>query len=301
MGNKKNIKVRPYTDIFVRYLLGDEKNSDLLISFINAVNEDYKLPLIKSVKINNPYNLDELAVQKGFILDVKATDDSGQIYNIEIQTSGNEVFKHRALYYWAKLYSSQIERGGQYYLLKPTISINLIDFNLLDSENTHSCFSIHEKNNHELMLSNHLTIHFIELRKFIKESNFESDYERWLGFFKYEGVKEDIMQTIIEDSTIFSKAHEKFEHFTHNDKLLEFYEMHSKWESDYNTGIHYAEQKGIEKGREKERIVQEEILKEKDLEAARKMIKKGMSVEDINYFTNLSISEIEKIIKATIE
>ena len=45
--------VYAYSDIFARYLLGDEKNKDLLLSFINAVNEDYHLPLLKEVVIKN--------------------------------------------------------------------------------------------------------------------------------------------------------------------------------------------------------------------------------------------------------
>ena len=55
------------------------------------------------------------------------------------------------------------------------------------------------------------------------------------------------MQTIIANNEIFTKAHERFEYFTHDDKLLEFYDMHQKWELEKNTDIYYAEQKGIEK------------------------------------------------------
>ena len=51
------VKVYPYSDIFVRYLLGNEKNKDLLLSFINAVNEDSNFPLITDLTIKNPYNL----------------------------------------------------------------------------------------------------------------------------------------------------------------------------------------------------------------------------------------------------
>ena len=40
-------KVLAYSDIFARFLLGDEKNKDILLSFINAVNEDYDFNLIK--------------------------------------------------------------------------------------------------------------------------------------------------------------------------------------------------------------------------------------------------------------
>ncbi len=59
--------VLPYNDYFVRYLLGDESNNDLLLSFINAVHEDYGFPLIKKVKIMNPFNLKERTPLSAFI------------------------------------------------------------------------------------------------------------------------------------------------------------------------------------------------------------------------------------------
>jgi uncharacterized alpha/beta hydrolase family protein len=63
--------VYAYTDIFARYLLGDEKNSDLLLYFINSVNEDNNLPLLKRVTIKNPFNLKSLVREKESIIDVK--------------------------------------------------------------------------------------------------------------------------------------------------------------------------------------------------------------------------------------
>ena len=132
----------------MRYLLGDENNKDLLISFINAVNEDYELPTISSVEIKNPYNLKNLALAKESIIDIKATDDKGHIYNIEIQTSGSNTYYNRSLYYWSKLYSSQLDEGEHYSRLKPSISINLLTFELFaidDIDTAHSCFVIKEQ------------------------------------------------------------------------------------------------------------------------------------------------------------
>jgi len=98
------------------------------------------------------------------------------------------------------------------------------------------------------MLTNHLIIHFIELPKFIKESKFKNDFERWLGYFKYEGKREDIMQIIVDNSKIFAKAHNRFKNFTKNDELVELYEARQKWQMDKDTAIGYAEMKGIEQG-----------------------------------------------------
>ena len=123
------------------------------------------------------------------------------------------------------------------------------------------------------MLTNHLTIHFIEIKKFIQESNFQTDFERWMGYFKYEGKREEIMQVIVDDNPVFAKAHEKFENFTKNDELVEFYEAHQKWVMDRDTAIGYAEMKGIEQGIE---------------ETAVKMLNEDIDISIISRITSIS-------------
>lgn len=278
-------KVYPYSDIFVRYLLGDEKSSDLLLSFINAVHEDYDLPLISSITIKNPFNLKAYTIDKETAIDVKAEDEHGRQYDIEIQVAGNESYKHRSLYYWSKLYNSQINEQDNYRKLKPAICINLLNFSLIDSyERPHSCFVLKEMQKPELILTDHLLIHFIELPKFIKEKDFKTHFEKWLAFFKYEGQKEAIVETIIKDEPILKKAHTKYTRFTSDDKLMEAYEARIKYQLDYNTDIEYAMEKGIEKG-----------IKEKALEDAGKMLEKGLTDELVMDITGLTAEEVKEL------
>ena len=95
--------VLPSSDSFVLYLFGDESNVDLLLSFINAVHIDYDFPLIQSVTIKNPFSLKEFYSEKEIITDVKAVDENGKLYDIEIQSSSSIHFKKRSLYYWAQI------------------------------------------------------------------------------------------------------------------------------------------------------------------------------------------------------
>ena len=243
--------VHPYSDIFVRYLLGDENNKDLLLSFINAVHEDYDLPLIAEITIKNPFNLKTYKVEKESVIDVKGYDEKGRLYDIEVQTAGNEAFKYRSLYYWAKVYASQISAGDKYQLLKPAICINLLNFSIIENSDVHSCFLIREMKNPELILTDHLIIHFLELLKFLKMESFQSRFEKWMAYFKFEGRREEIMETIIKDDEIFSKAHDRYRQFTLNDELMELYEARIKYQLQYNTDMAYAEEKGIEKGIQK--------------------------------------------------
>ena len=134
--------IRATSDIFFKFLFGKEENKDLLLSFINAVHADSGFALIKTVEIKNPFNIKNFSIDKESIVDVKATDENGRIYDVEVQTSGNDIFKNRTLYYWAKLYSSQLKESNLFSKLKPTICINVLDFDLFkEYDYPHSCYN----------------------------------------------------------------------------------------------------------------------------------------------------------------
>lgn len=64
------------------------------------------------------------------ILDVKAILDDGILCNIEVQLVNNHNTESRFLYYWAKLFSSQLVKGKDYSELKNTICIAILDYEL---------------------------------------------------------------------------------------------------------------------------------------------------------------------------
>ncbi|MBN1646776.1 MAG: Rpn family recombination-promoting nuclease/putative transposase [Spirochaetales bacterium] len=92
-------------------------------------------------------------------------NQNGKIFNIEMQSQADKVFNNRSLYYWAKLYTSQLENGNEYKNLTPVICINILDFIFFtESTKPHLCFIIKEKFN-GLIYSDHFSIHYIELPK----------------------------------------------------------------------------------------------------------------------------------------
>lgn len=129
---EKEAYVKATSDIFIKYLFGmDTKESDqLVISFINAVLADSDFPTITKVIQKNPFNYKEFSDDKLSVLDIEVEDENHKLYNIEVQSSGNIHFRNRALYYWAKLYTSQSKEGDPYDNLLPAIGINILDFTL---------------------------------------------------------------------------------------------------------------------------------------------------------------------------
>jgi predicted transposase/invertase (TIGR01784 family) len=93
--------IKPFSDIFIKYLFGKEENKKILIDFINDVLVDEDFPKIVSVEIKNPFNPKKFPIDKGSYLDLKVIDENKKQYNIEIQSTPETSFINRILYYWS--------------------------------------------------------------------------------------------------------------------------------------------------------------------------------------------------------
>jgi len=101
-------------DMAFRKIFGNENRKEVLISFLNAIlllENDKK---IKNVDILTPYQLPALKGGKVTIVDVKAKDQKGKEYIVEMQVAEVDGFDKRVLYYASKSYSSQIDRSDFY-------------------------------------------------------------------------------------------------------------------------------------------------------------------------------------------
>ena len=75
--------IRPINDFALKKTFGTPANKGVLVSLLNAIL-DLNSP-IADVTIENPFNLQDFADDKLSVLDVKATDRFGAIYDVEIQ------------------------------------------------------------------------------------------------------------------------------------------------------------------------------------------------------------------------
>ena len=117
-------------DIAFRKIFGNENKKISLISFLNAVIKLPELKKIVEVTIENPYQLPNLSGGKSTIVDVKATDQRGNTFIVEMQVAEADFFSKRVLYYTSQSYTSQIDSGDKYHKLKPAYFIGILDFNI---------------------------------------------------------------------------------------------------------------------------------------------------------------------------
>jgi predicted transposase/invertase (TIGR01784 family) len=180
--------IDPKIDCVFKALLGAERNRRLLIHFLNAIlTGEFPAPLAE-VEILNPYNEREFLDDKLSIVDVKARDQTGRLYQIEIQLLTVPDLPARILYGWADLYSAQLQDGEGYEQLQPTYAIWLLGQTLRPkiTEAVHR-FRLRDEQGRSLV--EHGGIWLVELSK-CRIERVETEQDRWLKFF-IEGERLD--------------------------------------------------------------------------------------------------------------
>ena len=99
----------------------------MLHDFISAIL-DIPSEKITEIIITNPELPPESALGKFSRLDLSLKVDD-KLVNVEIQVKEHADYRDRTLFYWAKLYTSELKSGENYSDLKQTIAINIINFN----------------------------------------------------------------------------------------------------------------------------------------------------------------------------
>ena len=273
-------------DYFVRYLFSDKGSEVILLDFINSIMLDSEMKTFRAVEILNPFNYKENYEDKETIVDVKCITQNGTVVIIEIQLQGNSRFPERILYYWASNYSKLLKQGEKYDALTPVISINLLNFNLDDNESIHSCYMIYDTVNKRL-LTDHLQIHIIELKKF-RCDLVKPDLNCWLKFFTIKNNKEVFMSELVKEKPVMEEVQRRYNNFIKDRLMMNEYDKREAYlygnqimlEEERRLGI----EEGIEKGIEKEKY-----------SLVRNMKNRNMDIKLISELTGLSIEEIKNL------
>lgn len=297
MNEKQEDYVKATSDIFIKYMFGmDTKESNhLVLSFINSVLQDSGFPAITKVIQKNPFNYQEFIDDKLSVLDIEVEDENKKLFNVEVQSTGDTGFRNRALYYWAKLYASQLKSGSEYDVMLPTIGINILNFTLLtELPAYHNFFMITEGKEREYALTDHLIIHFLELPK-IRDKEMSSKMAGWLLYLKAEGQDREMMKILLESDEDLRSAHEMYKAFNSNDKLRRYAFAREKAEMDRRYFEKMAKRReaeglaeGLAKGREEGELEEKHNVLIRLLE-----LKYSLSKEEKSHI--LSITDFKKL------
>ncbi len=288
-------RISPRVDLAFKKIFGVEENKDLLISLINSIvgAEDQ----VSEVTLLNPYNPKNFKTDKLSILDIKATNQDGKRFNIEIQISDEADYDKRALYYWAKIYTEQLKVAEDYSKLSKAIGIHILNFTSIpEVKKYHNVFHITEKET-GLLYFKDLELHTIELKKFSDSSDEEladivakvkNALDMWLAFVtRNDLLIADNLPKELNDPNL-KKAINVLSVMNFTPEEREAYEDHLKWLRIEANTIRNYEQKGEIRGRA-------EGENKKAIEIAKKMLSKNHSISDISDLTGLSPEEISKL------
>ena len=288
----------PTVDIAFKKLFGNEKHTDILISFLNSILERKDGEKITLVVINDPQKLPELSYGKMIIIDVLCTDQAGKKYIVEMQVRDRKDFLERAQFYSAISLSRQLKIKENYEKLTPVIFIGVVDFNLF-KDNTDRYVSHHVISDsvaHKQSM-NHLEYHFIELSKFNKMvDELSNDADRWIFLLKNADELHAIPKEF-EDISVMHDAFGILEEATWSDQERQDYfymiELERKEYAEHQASIEKGMEKGIEKGMKKG---MEKGAQNKAKEIAKELLKKNiLPLNSISEITGLSIEEIENL------
>ncbi len=266
-------------DIAFRKIFGNENKKEILISFLNAVLKLENQNKIKTITLLNPFQLPKIQGLKVTVIDVKATDEKGNIFIIEMQLTDKKGLDKRIQYYGAKGYSSQIESGDEYLKLKPMIFIGILDFEYFDSPNYISRHLIMDSETGERKFKD-LEFNFIELQKFTKElKQIDNLVDKWIYFIKNAENLEVIPENI-DDSGLLT-AYKDAEKHNWTKEELEEYEYAQMREQDEKGEIELAEERAVEN---------------KTFEIVKEMLIDNEPIEKIIKYTKLDRETIEKLL-----
>jgi len=184
----KTTLMKPKIDFVFKSIFGNEKHPKILISFLNAVFGFTEENKIVKVELENP-NIEKGHIEDKYsILDILATANDNTKIDIEIQIKNNKDMIPRTIYYLSKLVEGQMEKGDNYNKLMKSVTINILDFELLkENDRSHNTYIFKEKTTGEA-LTDLAEIHFLELPK-VKEVNYENILDDWLLFIGVESGK----------------------------------------------------------------------------------------------------------------
>jgi len=239
-------RLNPLNDFLFLKTMGEKGDEEQLLGFLNAVlgrTGDNKLQSVEILE--NRIITPEFMGDKTSVLDVRAQTDGGTRVNIEVQLQNFWDMDRRSLFYWSREYSKQLKAGENYIELPNVISINIINFEYINSRNFHACFHLWEDTEKDIMLTDALEIHFIDMVKFRRlgynttegsKDFLNNPLNRWLTFFEKNSPNE-LIEEILKMDVAIRKANNMIDIVTMDEAAYREYEAREKALHDWNSSL----------------------------------------------------------------
>ena len=279
-------QINRLNDYAFKRILGSEDGKEALLGFLNAVLDLSADKKLTHVQLSDKELIPEYLLGKTARLDILAETADGILINIEVQIIDEHDIDQRILYYWARLYSEQLNKGKKYKELKKTISIVVMDFDWFkDDERYYRSFQIRDTQTNELF-SDLLEIHIMEVKK-LKEITMPSKDKLidWLVFFNNIGG--DVMEQIAQENPAIKKAISIEELIKKDANERRLYLLQEKFRMEQESFLEGALLRGKTEGKTEGKI-------EGKIEVAKELILMRLDTEQIAKATGVSREKIRQ-------
>ncbi len=281
----------PKTDVVFKKVFGSHKN--LTISLLNAVLQLDGKKQIKDVEYLPSEILPLMGGKRSSAVDVRCQDSNGDYFIVEMQMYWSSDFLRRVLYNCAKVYASLYSKGEEHYKVKKVFSVNILNDIYQDgNNNNYHRYKMSEVGNPNHVISG-IEILCIELPKFKPEDYAQKTMLKlWQSFLTSINAKtgqEEISDELMANEEV-KEALDLCRNLTEEERG--YYDGFWGMEFLRKDRDMTVEKIGIEKGRAEGRAEGE---KQKAIDVARKMMSKGLSIDDICDITGLNPEVIENI------
>ena len=147
------------------------------------------------------------------------------------------------------MYSDELKKAEDYSLLKRTICIHIVDFDLFkESKSPYSKFLILEEKRHDL-LTDKFAIMFLELGKIDSKIEKNNRKKLWMQFLKAETEELDMLKET--DVPEIQKAIGFLHEMSSDDEIRELARLREKAIYDEKSAMSFARREGIKEGEAK--------------------------------------------------
>ncbi len=280
----------PKNDVAFKRVFGREKNKDILIHFLNDMIDFRGGSPITEISFLQTVQDPEIAAKKQSIVDVLCKDAKGDQYIVEMQVAKTDGFEKRAQYYAAKAYTSQLNSGEEYHLLKEIIFLAIVGFVMFPDKAAYkSDHEVLDRVTHDKDLKD-FSFTFLELPKFKKSlSELSTSVEKWTYFFKYaQEVRDKDLDQLSGTDLFIRKAYEELDRHYWTQEELDSYERSVKEERDAKAILRASFKDGIAQGKAEGKI-------EGLIQVATQLLARGISPEEVASITTLDLATIRAI------
>ena len=276
---KRKRILKPTNDVVFQALFGRGREN-----ITKAMLEDILKIKIHTIDLDKNKDLyNDKKDQKNGRIDVRAVINENIECDIEIQLVTHEMMLERFLYYWAKMYATNLKIGNEYNKLRKTISIIIVgekiaQFNEIPK--AHTKWQLREAEHREIVLTEYCEMNIIELPKAIQEyqDNKQDEMLQWMMFL--ENPENEEVLKIMEENKDIKAAKEELDKINQDEILWKEALDIEITRMDHIQFMYEAKRDGKKEGK---------------LEDAKKMLEEKIPIETIMKITGLTKEEIEKL------